>query len=101
MLRITVTNDSVERWSPVIGRHFQMTLAPLQSTIRSVRVALRAPGAHDATRIYRLELQARVANGPELRVSSSHEDGDAAVAHAFARARRELRRARLRTRLVS
>ncbi|MEQ8858510.1 MAG: hypothetical protein RIC56_07680 [Pseudomonadales bacterium] len=101
MLRINVTNDPAERWTPVIARHFTMTLAPHETTIRSLTVQLVAPAPKDASPAYACELHGRGANGFELRIRSSHEDGDMAIAHAFARARRELRRGRLRARMVS
>ncbi len=96
MLRISVANDSADHWVPVISHHFTMTLAPLGSSIRSLSVQLLAPKPSDRGGIYACEIHGRSAKGSLLRVSSSHEQGDVAIAHAFARARRELRRGHLR-----
>lgn len=96
MLRISVTNDAADHWEPVISRHFAMTLAPLGSSIRSLSVHLLAPDPGDGSGIYECEIQGRSAKGSEVQVSSIHEQGNVAIAHAFARARRELARGRLR-----
>lgn len=100
MLRISVVNEPTQRWSPVIGRCFRMTLAPLQDILASLSVQLRAPPDGTFCGTYACELRGRTSAGTELVVRSAHENGELAVTHAFARARRELRRERLRAPLA-
>lgn len=98
MLRISVVNEPSDRWIPLIGRCFRMTLAPLEANLTSLSVRLRAPAPEVAANgTYTCEVLGRTSAGTDLRVSSAHQDGEAAVSHAFARARRELRRERLRS----
>jgi hypothetical protein len=94
MLRIRVAPQPSERWSGFIERQFNLTLASLSP--RQIEVELRMPSGVGARKDYECRLNGRAAGGHDVRVVSRHERGEQAVAHAFARARRELRRERLR-----
>ncbi len=94
MLRIRVSPQSGDRWSGFIERQFNLTLASLSP--RLVEVELRTPSGKGVRSDYECRLSGRAAGGHDVRVVSRHERGEQAIAHAFARARRELRRERLR-----
>ncbi|MAT85106.1 MAG: hypothetical protein CMQ43_13235 [Gammaproteobacteria bacterium] len=94
MLRIRVAPQSSDRWSGFIERQFNLTLASLSP--RLVEVELRTPTGGAVRADYECRLVGRAAGGHDVRVVSRHERGEQAIAHAFARARRELRRERLR-----
>jgi hypothetical protein len=95
MIRIDVVNDSAERWVPVIQRSFEMTLAPFQSTLGSLRVELSAPESNSDGG-FRCSLAGATPAGRELSIVSRHEVAEQAIVQAFTRARRELRRGQLR-----
>lgn len=98
-MRISVVNEPAERWTPLIGHCFRMTLAPLQGAISSLSIELRAPGdvaPGPRPGPYTCEVRDRTGQNDTLRVCSTHEEGALAIAHAFARARREVRRRCLR-----
>jgi len=95
MIRIDVVNDSAERWVPVIRRSFEMTLAPFQTTLGSLRVELSAPESNSDGG-FRCSLAGATPAGRKLSIVSRHEVAEQAIVHTFIRARRELRRGQLR-----
>lgn len=95
MMRIRIDESLRERWSPVIARHFQMSLASCASDMRSLAVSLLTEQSDPASSpTFVCELRGRHRDGREVRVRSMQADGEAAIGHAFARARREIRRRR-------
>jgi len=91
-MRVQLPEHLRERWADVIMWHGQMYLAAVASQIRALVVSFAEDG--DRPGEYRCELRGKHTDGTELRIRSSHGDGEVAIAHGFARARREIRRRR-------
>lgn len=94
MMRVRIAESLRERWMPELLAAFHLNLATCCKDISSLVVSLVEQGASET--VFVCELRGRQTNGPELRVRCAHPDGRLAIAHTFARARREIRRCRLR-----
>lgn len=83
----TLTESERILWGPIVARHYQMTLASCASELRSITLRLgRADG------LYRCLLRARTNDGSEIELEGLHAEGETAISHVCARARRALRR---------
>jgi hypothetical protein len=88
MLRILIDEPLKEAWEPVVARHYQMTLASCVADLRALSLRLE----RDGDDFIHCTLDGRLGNGERLRVEGRHADGESAISHVMARARRALRR---------
>ncbi len=83
----SLTESERGLWRPIVARHYQMTLASCAGQLRSITLRL---GRVDA--LYRCALRARTTDGSEIELEGLHAEGETAISHVCARARRSLRR---------
>ena len=85
-LKIAAPEDHT--WHTSIKRHFDMNLTPFSEEFRTFKISFEP----EQDIGYVCRLRARRRSGRDLAVTVHHNDGEAAIAFAFARARRELQR---------
>ena len=88
MLRLLIDDSLKDTWEPVVARHYQMTLATCIGDLRALTLRLE----RDGDDFIHCTLDGRFSNGERLRVEGRHADGENAISHVMARARRALRR---------
>lgn len=88
MLRTQIDDSLPTSWGPVVAHHYQMTLASCVGELRTLTLRLE----RDNDDLVHCILDGRFANGERLRVEGKHADGENAISHVMARARRALRR---------
>ncbi|MEN9805771.1 MAG: hypothetical protein RL756_279 [Pseudomonadota bacterium] len=88
MLRMLIDDSLKEAWEPAVARHYQMTLASCVGDLRTLTLRLE----RDGDNFVHCTLDGRFGNGERLRVEGRHADGESAISHVMARARRALRR---------
>jgi hypothetical protein len=91
-MRVQMPEHLREPWNPVIVWHWQVYLAACAAHIRSLAVSFAENP--DRPGEFSCELRGKHADGTDLRIRSCHGDGEVAIAHGFARARREIGRRR-------
>ena len=94
-LKHSIAPELASRWLPVIERQFDLTLAPLEISLKQVSVGFSVVGENGST-TYRCEVSGTTAAGGEFNLSNQHRDGRVAITDVFSRARREVARSRQR-----
>ena len=90
---LSISQNLETTWQPVIEHQFNLTLAPLVSSISNPRVAFSEVEGHNGKQFV-CELTGRFASGDPMRISTQHADGRTAICGAFLRARRDVIRLR-------